>query len=157
VQDHFAVGLAKLTAFFCGNSGPQGIWLDDGMFRDHCASRDDRAFPDAGIVENDCADADETCVFDDAAVDGGVVADGDPISDDHRVLIALAVEDGAVLNVGVRAYADRIDVAAKDGVHPDAGVFAELDVADKLCGVIDIAACRDGRIVALPSANHGSF
>jgi hypothetical protein len=43
------------------------------------------------------------------------------------------------LNVGIVADADLVNVAAEDGVHPDAGVFAEDDVADELGGVVDLA------------------
>jgi hypothetical protein len=49
------------------------------------------------------------------------------------------VEDAVVLNVGIVADADLVNVAAEDGVHPDAGVFAEDDVADELGGFVDIA------------------
>jgi hypothetical protein len=45
-------------------------------------------------------------------VHGGVVADGNPVADDDRIEVALAMEDGAVLNVGVGADADGIDIAA---------------------------------------------
>ena len=40
------------------------------------------------------------------------------------------VDAGQVLDVRARADADRADVAAEDGAEPDAGLVAELDVAD---------------------------
>ena len=66
------------------------------------------------------------------------------------------VEDGAVLDVGVGADADGVDVTADDGVHPDAGALAEDDVADNLGGEIDIAGGGDGgRGFSSVGAEHG--
>ena len=87
-------------------------------------------------------------------MDGGVVADGDHLADDDRVDVAHAVENGAVLHVGFSSDADGIDVSADDGVHPDAGLFSEHDVADNLCGWIDIASFADDRHFALVTPNH---
>ena len=49
-----------------------------------------------------------------------------------RVRVVHDVHDGAVLDVRPLADADRVDVAADDGVHPDAAFGADLDVADDL-------------------------
>jgi hypothetical protein len=57
--------------------------------------------PMRAVIQDNGSHADDDLILDDAAVDGGVVADGDPVADDDRVAVALAVEDGAVLNVGV--------------------------------------------------------
>jgi len=65
-----------------------------------------------------------------------------------------AVEDAVVLNVGVVADANLVDIAAEDGVHPDAGVFAEDDVADDLGGVVDVAGVRKLGRDALVGADH---
>jgi len=56
----------------------------------------------------------------------------DPLPDAAGIDVAHAVQDGAVLHVAVGADTDGVDVAADDGVHPDAGVLAEHDVADHL-------------------------
>jgi hypothetical protein len=71
------------------------------------------------------------------------VADGDPVSDDDGVEVALAVKDGAVLDIGVGTDADGVDVTAEDGAHPDRGVLAEGDVAGDLSGDVDVATGRD--------------
>ena len=94
-------------------------------------------------------------VFHRAAVDGGVVADGDPVADDDRIEVALAVEHGAVLHIGVGAHADGVDVTAQDGIHPHRGVLAEGDVADKLGGEIDVATGGNLGKMPLVTANHG--
>jgi hypothetical protein len=108
-----------------------------------------------GSVEYDGTDADEDVVFEGAAVDGGVVADGAAVSDDDGVEVALAVDYGAVLDVGAGADADAVDVAAENGVHPDGGLRAELDVADDLGGGVDVAAGGDGGGDTAEGAKHG--
>jgi hypothetical protein len=67
------------------------------------------------------------------------MADGDPVSHDYRVEIALAVKDRAVLDVGAGADANRVDVAAEDRVHPHGGALAEDHIADQLRRNVDIA------------------
>ena len=125
-----------------------------GALGDEGSGGNDGAGADVGSVEDDGADADEDVVFEGAAVDGGVVADGAAVSDDDRVEVALAVEDGAVLDVGAGADADAVDVAAEDGVHPDGGLRAEVDVADDLGGGVDIAAGGEGWGEAAEGAKH---
>jgi hypothetical protein len=48
-----------------------------------------------------------------------------------------------------------MDITAKDGVHPDAGVFATNDVADQLGGVVDVAGGRNFGGDAFEGADHG--
>jgi hypothetical protein len=64
------------------------------------------------------------------------------------------VEDTVVLNVGIVADADLVNIAAEDGVHPDAGVFAEDDVADQLGGVVDVASAGELGSDAFVGADH---
>ena len=85
----------------------------------------------------------------------GVVAHADVVAEVDAVLFFHAVEDAVVLNIGVVADADLVDVAAEDGVHPDAGVFAEDDVADELGRVVDIASVGELGSNALVGADHG--
>jgi hypothetical protein len=65
------------------------------------------------------------------------------------------MEDGVVLNVGIVADADLVDVAAEDGVHPDAGVFAEDYVADELGGVVNVAGVGELGSDVFVGADHG--
>jgi hypothetical protein len=53
------------------------------------------------------------------------------------------------------ADADLVDVATEDGIHPDAGVFAENDVADELGGVVDVAGVGELWGDAFVGADHG--
>lgn len=86
---------------------------------------------------------------------GGVVADRAEIADGDGVEVSLAVEDGAVLDVGLGADVDAVDVSAEDGVDPDAGVMAEGDVADEVGGGIDVAGVGDAGVVSAEGPEHG--
>ena len=138
-----------------GNAGDQGVGRDHGALGDHGSGGDDGIGSDAGSVQDRGADADEDVVLDGAAVDGGVVADADSVADQDRVEVAHAVEDGAVLNVGAGADADTVGVATDDGVHPEGGLRAEVDVADELGGGVDVAAVGEGGGNAAVGADHG--
>jgi hypothetical protein len=52
------------------------------------------------------------------------------------------------------ADADLVHVAAKDAVHPDAGVLAENDVADDLGGFVDIGRIGELGSDAIIGADH---
>ena len=82
------------------------------------------------------------------------MSDGHVLADKDAVLLLHTVQHAAILHVGMRAQADGMDVAAKDGVHPDAGIFAEHDVADQLRRLIDKTRLRHRRRNALVGANH---
>ena len=55
----------------------------------------------------------------------------------RRMRVRHHVDDRPVLDVGARADADPVHVAADDDVHPDAALRADLDVADDLGAVVD--------------------
>ena len=84
------------------------------------------------------------------------MADGDHLTDDDRVEVTHAVEDSAVLHVGASTDADGVDVASDDGVHPDAGVFAQDDIADDLGGGVDVAAGGNDWGNSLVRPDHSS-
>lgn len=124
------------------------------MFRDDGTGGDDGAFANAGIVENDGADADEAGVFNNAAVYSCVVADGDRISHDDGVFVAHAVEHGTILDVAAGADANGMNIPAQDGIHPDAGVFTEGHIADDLCRDVYVTGIGINRGMALVRADH---
>ena len=64
------------------------------------------------------------------------------------------VQYAAVLDIGVIADADPVDVAANYGQRPDRAVFAHFDVADNDGRLVDIAVCTDTRGSAPETANH---
>ena len=110
--------------------------------------------PMRALFRDHHAHADQAGIFHDAAVDGGVVADRDPVANDDGIAIAHAMQHGAVLHIGVGADADGMHIAADHGVHPDAGVLAEGDVADDLRGDIHITGLRNDGRFALIGTNH---
>jgi hypothetical protein len=61
-----------------------------------------------------------------------------------------------ILHIALRADANRVDIAPHDGVHPYTRLFAENDVADNLCGGIDVAACWNDGSYSLIGTNHGT-
>ena len=89
------------------------------MLRNHGAGCNDGAFSDAGVVQHRGAHADDNHVFNRAAMDRCVVADGDPVADDHRVEIPLAMQHRTVLHIRTSAHADRVYVSAQHSIHPD--------------------------------------
>src|SRR6185437_10012812 len=94
------------------------------------------------IVQDGRADAHQHLVFENAAVHRRVVANRHQLAHNDRVEVAHSVEHGAVLHVALCADADGVHVAAHDGVHPDAGLLAEHDIADDLRGGIDVTRGR---------------
>src|SRR6266446_400499 len=154
-KDCFLVFFVEVAAECSWGTHPEGVRLDNRFFGEQGTGGDDRAGPDDGAVEEDGAHADETAGFDGAAVEDGVVAYGDVVADVDAVLFFHAVEDAVVLNVGIVADANLVDVAAEDCVHPDAGVLAENDVADELGGVVDVAGVGELGRDAFVGADHG--
>ncbi len=84
------------------------------------------------------------------------VAYGDVVAEVDSKFFFHAVEDAVVLDVGIVADANLMDVAAKDGVHPNAGVLAEHDVADELGRVVYVAGVGELGSDALVGSDHNS-
>ena len=128
----------------------------DGAFGDERAGGDDAAGADCCAIEDDTTHADQAAGFDGAAVQDDGVAYGDVVAEDQGICVAHYVEDGSVLNIRARADAHEVDVAAKDGARPYAGMFADDDVADHHGLGVDVGGCGDLRRVTQVSANHES-
>src|SRR5690606_24094064 len=119
--------------------------------RDQRAGADEAVLLHYGAVEHDRAHADQAGIGDAAGVDDRLVADGDVLAD-HRGepaqlgvrSVVADVDDGAVLDVGARAHADELDVAAHDDAGPERHVVAEHDVADQGGYGIDVDALAEG-------------
>ena len=67
------------------------------------------------------------------------------------------VEDAVVLDVRPGPDADPVHVAPDDRVHPDAGVVAQLDVADHLGGHVHPGASAQRRTYPLVGADHADL
>ena len=81
------------------------------------------------------------------------MTDGDVLGQYRRVL-RRHVEDAVVLDVGPGADADAVDVAPDHGVHPDAGVLAQLHVPDHLGGGVHPGPRAQRRTYPLVGADH---
>jgi hypothetical protein len=154
-EDEGAVFFREFAAQLGGYSGPQCAGRHNGVFGDNGTGGNDGTGPNAAIIQDACANADKAFIFNDTPVDSCIVADGHPVAHDDRVEVALTVEHGAVLYVGVGADADGVDVSAEDRVHPDGGVRAESNIANELGGEIDIAGVVNLGSVPLVGTDHG--
>lgn len=114
-----------------GTGRDAGAWGDEGVGTDEALLADD------GSVEEGGAHAHEAFVAHGAGMDVGGVADGDAAADDAWEVIG-EVEDGVILDVGLLADLDAVDIPAQDGSVPDAGSVPEGDVAEDDGGACDI-------------------
>src|SRR5260370_34383703 len=71
------------------------------------------------------------------------MAHGHVIAEDERPFVAHDVEHSAVLDVGARADADVVHIAANHGARPDARILPNHDIADNHSGGVDISRFRD--------------
>src|SRR5712691_5905010 len=133
----------------------QTVGGDFGALEEQGAGGHDAASADFHAVEDDGAHADQAAGLDGAAVQRGAVADGDVVAEEQRVFGAHDVEDAAVLNMGARADADVVHVAAHDGAGPDAGVGADDDVADDDGGGVNVGGCGDRGPLPAVGSNVG--
>lgn len=122
---------------------------DEGAGRNFGADCNQRVGPDEALVANSCAvqdrctHANEDFVADSAGMNYGRVADGYVIADDAGIIVG-EVEHGVVLDVGVVADDDAVDVTAGNGVVPDAGVVAEGDVTEDNSAFGDVNVFAEG-------------
>src|SRR5687768_4420752 len=79
-----------------------------------------------------------------ATVEHDAMADRHVVMENERILILHNVKDAQVLNVGVLANTDVMNVTPNDRVKPDAGVIADFDVAN------DFGAFRDEDSLSQP-------
>src|SRR5258708_580572 len=154
-EDCFLVLLFQAASEFSRGAHPEGVRLDNRLLGKKGAGGDNGSRSDARAIEDEGAHADEAAGFDRAAVEDSVVAYRDIVAHVHAVLSFHAVEDRVVLNVRIMADADLLYVAPEDGVHPDARVLADSDVADELGGVVDVTGFRELGSDAFVGADHG--
>jgi hypothetical protein len=109
----------------------QGARRDHRIRQYQGARSYNRAFADSGVIQNHRAHADEAMILDGATVQNGTMPYGDPIADYHGGT-CIGVDHCSILEVAVRTYADWLNVAAQDGLKPDAGVFANFDLSNQV-------------------------
>src|SRR5574338_656371 len=123
---------------------------DDGPGAHQAAPADDRA------VEDHRLDADERAVADGAAVDHGLVADGDVGPDVQRVA-RVGMEHRALLDVAARPHGDGLVVGPDHRPGPHAGPLPQDHPADEGgLGGHEGAGRKLGRIVVESVDGHGA-
>ena len=126
-------GVISLT--FRRHAGIDRIGFESGARKDEGPGGDDAARSDDGVVENRCTHADQAVVLDRCAVNGGVVADRDIVSDmglrGMGRTVVKGMDDRPVLNIGSVTDGNRIDVAAQHGIEPHGAVTADGHVTDQ--------------------------
>src|SRR6185437_6550898 len=114
---------------FGGRAHDQRVIVEGLALGHKRAGADQAATPDLRAIEHDRAHADQRALADGAAVQHHIVADGAFLAD-REGRAHVDVQRARFLNVGARAYIDRLVVATQDRAEPDADVEAEPDVAD---------------------------
>ena len=132
---------------FPGRTKHERTGRDFHALRHQRVRTDEALLADFRAVQNDRAHADEAFVADGAGVNNGGVADGDKSSEDARKIIR-QMHDGIVLNVAARADDDAIDVAAQNGVVPNADLVAQSDVAEDHRAFCDVNVFAERRFFA---------
>lgn len=147
VIQRFDLGVVQFAREFRGAAEPHFAFADDFSRRHQRARADQRMFLDHRAIEHDRTHADQHRIFDGAGVNDGFVADGDVAADAGGEAaefgvraVVTDVDHGAVLDVGARADADEIDVAAHDRGRPDGHIVAQVHVADDDGGGVDVDA-----------------
>ena len=129
-MDSVQAFVVKLFDNLGRNAGYERVRRYDGALGYNCAGSDDGAVTDNCAVKHGGMHADEAVVFDGAGMQQCAVADGNKITDDAGIFIS-NMQHAVVLNVAVAANLDAVDVAADGYARPDAGIFLELNLADK--------------------------
>ena len=146
--------VVNLLLEFAGDAHPKRVRFNHRAFRNNCSGGDDAAFADLGIIQDDAAHADEAAVANGAAVQRDGMPDCDPVTHDDAVFVAHAMEHAAILHIGVFTDAYGEHVATDHGVHPHAGIFTDLNIANDLGGFVDIARIVNARRDPLIRAKH---
>jgi hypothetical protein len=78
------------------------------------------------------------------------------LPDDDGIQISHPVQYCTVLHIALRPNANRVNIPPNDRVHPYTCLLAQNDVANNLCGRINVAACWNYWSYSLIRTNHGT-
>ena len=131
----------KGTSDFGRCSEDKGAGRNSGVLRDQRLGANQTLRADFRAVQHYRAHADEAFVSYGAGVDDGGMPDGDVTADEAWELVR-QVQHRIVLDIAPLTHDDAVNVAAQDGIVPDAGTIAESDVAhdDRAAGNINVLA-----------------
>src|SRR5207237_10899070 len=124
---------------------PYSIRLADRSFGDQGSSGDDRTGTDAGTIQDDRAHPDQAAVLNGATVQRNRVANGYVIAQENAEFLLHAMQDAAILNIGIMSDPDRVYVATQYGVHTDAVMLAKSNISDQLLELVQLNAFRNLR------------
>src|SRR5271156_2531826 len=116
LQDCLAVIGVEAASLPGRNTRPKRIGGYNRVLWNHSSRSNNGALANSGVVENRRPHADEACIFNYAPVNGRIVSDRDPVANLDRMLIAHAVQYGAILNITVSAHADGMHVAPQNRI-----------------------------------------
>lgn len=83
-----------------------------------------------GMIQDDCAHADQHSISDSAAVYDSSVSDGYIIANLEGRLLIGAVKHSAILNIGTITDADEMHISPDHHMVPDAACFSDYDIPD---------------------------
>lgn len=127
---NFEFAFAEFAAHFSRHADNERVRRNLHAFAHESTRTDQRAASDAGSVQHGCADTDQDVVLNDAAVHGGAMSDRNALANDNWPFAQCAMQDGSILDVGVRADRNAVDITANDGGVPDRDAVAAAYVPD---------------------------
>lgn len=108
-------------------------------FRDKAAGADHDTIPNDDFIHNDAAHADKAFMTDPAAVQDDSMANGYPVPDQQICAIRVGIrppvadmEHTQILNVGLSANANEINVSPNNSAAPNRRFIADVNVTDHL-------------------------
>jgi hypothetical protein len=119
-----------------GHSHHQRLGWYAHPFRYHCSSSNDTAASDHDSVEQNAAHCNQAIILDGAAVKNDPVSNPNSLPDMTRNTF-INVNDGAVLDIGLRSNDDWRHVSPQHSTIPDARVRAQRHLAHYSCGSRD--------------------
>ncbi len=128
-----------------GATEPELSRLHDLARREKTAGTEHCAVLDHATVHDDGAHSNERLTLEPAAVDDALMANEHVVADERAESATRHMNDGPVLDIGARADADAVDVAASNTVEPEARALADLHIADHVRAGRDERAFVDCR------------
>ena len=87
-----------------------------------------------GIIEDSGVHADKATVFDNGAVNNGIMSHGDIVTDScyggMRRVIVEGMDDGTILDIGTVADTDTVHIAAQYRTVPNTAIVPYFDITD---------------------------
>src|SRR5680860_105007 len=122
---------ADILYFFCGHAGKDTSGGYSCAFGDDRPCRNDTVAFDYAIVHHDATHADQHIVLYRTAVNDGIMADGDIITNIGRGFLIGAMDHGAILHIDLVAHFYIMDITPYHRIEPNTALVAHTYLADK--------------------------